>query len=153
VTPRERVAETIYRASLCLDARDFDGFLALCAPDLRYTIETFSPEIRRPMIWLDHDRAGLAALFRNLPRHHSDHAPLTRHVSVYTVAIDDAGRTASAVSALQVFRTELDGGASALFAVGKILDVVRIDGGQAWLARRTIKLDTRLLGIGTHIPL
>ena len=59
------------------------------------------------------------------------------------------------VSALQVFRTVLDGGATALFAVGKIFDSVRIDPGarDARLVRRRIELDTRMLGIGSHLPL
>jgi methanesulfonate monooxygenase small subunit len=56
------------------------------------------------------------------------------------------------VSALQVFRTALDGGATELFAVGKIFDTVRLGAGGARLARRHIALDTRLLGIGSHVP-
>ncbi|HVZ89911.1 MAG TPA: aromatic-ring-hydroxylating dioxygenase subunit beta [Polyangia bacterium] len=149
---RVTVEETIYRAGLLLDAHDFEGFLALCAPEFRYAIEAYSPEIRRVMTWLDHDKDELAALFRTLSRHNSDHAPLSRHLTVYTVAFGAEGRQAEVVSALQVFRTTLDGGATALFAVGKIHDTVVIEGGQARLHRRTIKLDTRLLGIGSHIP-
>jgi methanesulfonate monooxygenase small subunit len=149
---RGAVEETIYRSALLLDERDFEGFLALCAPDFRYTIEAYSPEIRRPMVWLDHDRGEMQLLFRNLPRHNSDHTPLTRHLTVYTVAVDEAGTEATAVSALQVFRTALDGGATTLFAVGKIHDRLVIDQGEARLRQRTIKLDTRLLGIGSHVP-
>ncbi len=151
---RDAVVETIGAASLRLDDDDFDGFLALCAPDFRYTIEAFSPEIRREMIWLDVDRAELETLFRTLPRHNSDHAPLTRHVTVATVAVGaEAGAPASATSALQVFRTTLDGGATTLFAVGKIHDQLAWDGPRALLRRRRIRLTTRLLGIGSHKPL
>lgn len=146
---RRIVEETIYRSALALDEDDFAGFLALCAPDFRYTIQAHSPEIRRDMIWFDHDRAELETLFRNLPRHNSDHAPLSRHLTVYTVTVD-AGDEARAVSALQVFRTALDGGATSLFAVGKVRDRVALDGDRAQLRQRTIRLDTRLLGIGTH---
>jgi methanesulfonate monooxygenase subunit beta len=152
VATRRAVEETIYRCSLLLDGHDFEGFLALCAPEFRYTIEAYSPEIRRPMIWLDHAKTELEALFRTLPRHNSDHAPLSRHVTVYTVTQDGQEGELQAVSALQVFRTVLDGGATALFAVGKIYDVVTFDAERARLRRRTIKLDTRLLGIGSHIP-
>jgi methanesulfonate monooxygenase subunit beta len=148
---RSTVAEAIYRAALLLDDRNFEGFLALCAPDFRYAIEAFSPEIRRPMVWLDHDRAGLERLFQNLPRHNSDHAPLTRHVTVYTVT-PDADGTARVVSGLQVFRTALDGGATSLFAVGKLHDLVTLRGSDVRLTRRRVVLDTRLLGIGSHIP-
>ena len=60
---REACADVLYRASLALDGADWTGFLNLCAPDFRYQISAYSPEIRRDMIWLDHDRAGLAQLF------------------------------------------------------------------------------------------
>jgi methanesulfonate monooxygenase small subunit len=51
-----------------------------------------------------------------------------------------------------VFRTQLDGGATELFAVGRFHDTVRLDGDQAKLARRVVKLETRLLAYGQHIP-
>ncbi len=149
---RAAVEETIYRSALLLDAHDFEGYLSLCAPEFRYTIEAYSPEIRRQMIWFDHAKPELEVLFRTLPRHNSDHAPLTRHVTVYTVVLDEPTGAAEAVSALQVFRTALDGGETALFAVGKIYDVVRLESQGGRLLRRTIRLDTRLLGIGSHIP-
>ena len=60
----------------------------MCDEDFRYTIATYSPEIRRDMVWLDHDRKGMETLFGNLPKHNSDHSPLTRHATVYTVEID-----------------------------------------------------------------
>jgi methanesulfonate monooxygenase subunit beta len=152
VSARAVVEDTVYRSCLYLDDRDFEAYLGLCGPDFHYTIHAYSPEIRREMIWLDHDKAGLETLFRNLPRHNSDHAPLTRHVTVYTVAMDEPSGRATAVSALQVFRTALDGGASELFAVGKLHDTLTVSGDRAALVRRRVKLDTRMLGIGSHIP-
>jgi methanesulfonate monooxygenase subunit beta len=148
----EAVKELVYRSCLLLDARDFEGFLALCHPDFRYTIHAYSPEIRRDMVWLDHDRSGIEALFRTLPRHHSDASVLTRHVTVYTVTVDEAHARANIVSALQVFRTALDGGATHLFAIGKLHDTVSLDSGAPLLAKREVRLDTRALEIGTHIP-
>jgi len=145
--------ELVYRAALKLDARDYAGFLALCAPELRYSITTHSPEIRREMTWLDHDRAGLVNLFETLPRHKSEGAPLSRHATVYTVDVDPAGDAADIVTALQVFKTHLDGGATVLFAVGKIYDRARLVDGVARLVRRNVRLETRDLGIGTHLPL
>jgi methanesulfonate monooxygenase small subunit len=70
---------------------------------------------------------------------------------VYTVDLDSS-KNASVVSALQVFRTQLDGGATELFAVGRFHDTVKLDGAQPKLVRRVVKLDTRLLGYGYHIP-
>jgi len=147
---RQAIEELIYRSCLALDAGEYKAFLAMCENDFRYTIATYSPEIRRDMVWLDHDRKGMETLFGNLPKHNSDHSPLTRHATVYTVEID--GDVANVVSALQVFRTLLDGGATELFAVGRFHDTVKLDGADAKLARRLVKLETRLLGYGYHVP-
>jgi len=51
-----------------------------------------------------------------------------------------------------VFRTQLDGGATELFAVGRFHDTVKLDGGTAKLVKRVVRLDTRQLGYGYHIP-
>lgn len=147
---RQAIEELVYRSCLALDAKDYKKFLALCDGEFRYTISTYSPEIRKEMVWLDHDRKGMETLFTNLPRHNSDHSPLTRHVTVYTV--DENGAGAEVVSAIQVFKTELDGGATELFAVGRLHDTVRFEGASPRLARRMVRLETRLLGYGYHIP-
>jgi methanesulfonate monooxygenase small subunit len=152
VDTRSLVCELVYRSCLRLDAKDFAGYLALCDPAYRYAITAWSPEIRRDMTWLEHDKAGLATLFANLPKHNSDASPLSRHATVYTVALSAGGDAAEVVSALQVFRTALDGGATELFAVGKLLDTVALAGGEARLVRRNVRLDTRMLGYGHHIP-
>jgi methanesulfonate monooxygenase subunit beta len=145
---RQSVEELVYRSCLALDTKDYKAFLALCDEEFRYTISTYSPEIRREMVWLDHDRKGMETLFTNLPRHNSDHSPLTRHATVYTVDFDSS--TASVVSALQVFKTALDGGATELFAVGRFHDTVSLQ--NLKLARRLVRLETRLLGYGYHVP-
>src|SRR5262245_53911970 len=145
---RKAIEELVYRSCLALDAKNFKAFLELCDAEFRYRIETYSPEIRREMVWLDHDRKGMETLFTNLPRHNSDHSPLTRHATVYTVDLDSG--KASVVSALQVFRTQLDGGATELFAVGRLHDT--IDSQKMKIVERVVRLETRLLGYGYHIP-
>ena len=147
---RQAIEELIYRSCLALDAKDYKAFLELCDKDFRYSISAYSPEIRREMVWLDHDRKGMETLFTNLPRHNSDHSPLTRHATVYTVDVN--GSAAEVVSALQVFRTQLDGGATELFAVGRVHDAVKLDGASPKLARRRVRLETRQLNYGYHIP-
>lgn len=149
---RTIVEELVYRSCLLLDEKNFKGYLDLCDQEYRYTISAHSPEIRKEMIWLDHDKAGMETLFTQLPRHNSDHSPLQRHATVYTVEIDEANKQANVVSALQVFKTTLDGGITELFGVGKMYDTVRLNGSGATLLKRNIKLDTRMLGIGYHIP-
>jgi methanesulfonate monooxygenase small subunit len=147
---RQVIEELIYRSCLALDARDYKAFLDLCDKEFRYTIATYSPEVRKDMVWLDHDRSGMETLFANLPKHTSDHSPITRHATVYTVEMD--GGEANVISALQVFRTQLDGGATELFAVGRFHDTVKLAGNGARLARRVVRLETRQLGYGYHIP-
>ena len=147
------VRDLIYRSCLRLDAGDFPGWLDLCAPDFHYTITAYSPEIRKEMTWLDHDRDGMEGLFKMLPKHNSDHSPLTRHASVYLVDVDEGKEEASAVTSVVVYRTALDGGATDLFAVGKYCDTVSLEGEAPLLTARNVRLDTRELGIGSHFPL
>jgi len=147
---RQQIEELVYRSCLALDDRDYKGFLALCDPGFRYKVMVYSPEIRKDMVWLDHDRAGMETLFVNLPRHNSDHSPLSRHATVYTVKVQ--GQQAEVVSALQVFRTALDGGATELYSVARLIDTIKLDGGEPRLASRVVKVETRQLGFGSHIP-
>jgi methanesulfonate monooxygenase small subunit len=149
---RTAIEELVYRSCLALDAKNFKGYLDLCDSQFQYSITAHSPEIRKDMIWLEHDKAGMQSLFTNLPRHNSDHSPVTRHATVYTVETDEAAQQATVVSALQVFRTTLDGGATELFAVGRYVDTVKTDGAAPTLLKRVVKLDTRQFGFGYHIP-
>ena len=150
---RHAIEELVYRSCLALDAKDWKGFLDLCDPAFRYTITTYSPEIRKDMIWLDHDRAGIDTLFGNLPKHNSDHSPITRHATVYTVDVDDGGEQAKVVSrAAGVPHRARRRRDRALR--GRALP----RHGQAERRRtearctRTVRLDTRLLGFGYHVP-
>ena len=150
---RTAIEELVYRSCLALDEKNFKAYLDLCDGDFHYSITAHSPEIRKDMIWLDHDKQGMQMLLGNLPRHNSDHSPLTRHATVYTVDIDTTKQQANVVTALQVFKTTLDGGATELFAVGRYLDSVRLDGdAQPKLLKRVVRLDTRQFGFGYHIP-
>ena len=137
---------------MTLDDKKFNDYLELCDAAYHYAITAYSPEIRKDMTWLEHDKAGMQGLFTNLPKHNSDHSPLTRHVTVYTVEPSADGTQAQVVSALQVFRTTLDGGTTELFAVGKFHDRVSLTGEAPKLLSRNVRLDTRMLGFGYHIP-
>jgi methanesulfonate monooxygenase small subunit len=149
----DRVRGLIYRGILLLDRNDFKGWLDLCTPGFHYTISTWSPEIRRDVIWLDHDHEGMAGLIRMLPRHNSDQTPLTRHATVYTIDHDPASHEASAVTSVAIYSTSLDGGVTELFALARYLDTVDLAGEAPRLARRVVRLETRSLGIGKHWPL
>ena len=86
-TIAERVRDTIYRASLCLDEGRWEEWLALCDEEFYYAIRAFSPEINVDMTYLDGKRAELVTLTEMLPKHNSDHSPLARHTVVYTVTL------------------------------------------------------------------
>jgi len=152
MTPREQVESVIYRSCMTLDAADFDGYINLCDDDYHYRISAYSPEIRKDMIWLEHDKDGMSTLFKQLPRHNSDKSPLSRHATIYSVEFADGDKEANVVSFLQVFKTALDGGTTELYAVGKMYDKVKLNGKGATLVNREVKLDTRQLGIGHHVP-
>ncbi len=149
--PRETVKELVYRTCAALDDQDFDRYLSMCDDQYHYKITAYSPEIKQEMIWLEHDREGIKKLFKNLPKHNSDNSPLTRHATVYSVDWN-GDQEANVVTALQVFKTKLDGGATMLYAVGKMYDKVKVNGEDAKLVSRKIHLDTRELGIGHHVP-
>ena len=48
--------------------------------------------------------------------------------------------------------TWIPGGATELFAVGRLHDTVRLNGDGAKIARRVVRLETRQLGYGYHVP-
>ncbi len=149
---RAAIEELIYESCMVMDQVDFDGFLKLCSPQFHYKLSAYSPEVKHDMNWLDHDRAELEDLFNTQSKHNYDHSPLTRNAVVYKVEVDKTGKQAKTVSALQIFKTNLNGGATQLFAVGKYYDTISLSGDKPTLVSRHVKLDTRDLGWGYHIP-
>jgi len=147
------LTQLVYSGVLLLDAKDFTGWLGLCAEDFSYAIRAWSPEIRKDITWLEHDLEGITTLVQQLPRHNTDQSVFTRHATVYTVNLDEGQNSATIVSAVTIYRTELDGGATSLFAVGRYHDRAVHSGGRWRLRSRELRLDTRSLGIGTHYPL
>ena len=158
---QHRVDELVYESCLALNAEDWGTFLGWCEPErFRYRIVNFSPEIRREQCWMDRDWKGLKSLLDLLPKHNSDHSPLTRHATVYRVRVDADAGEAAATTMVAIYRTQLDGvnshfesGQTALFAVGRYEDRIRIQGDQPRLLERTVRLDTRQVDIGSHFPL
>lgn len=145
------VSELVYRSCMFLDERKFEDYLSLCSDDFTYTITAYSPEISKDMLWMDEDKASLKRMLDVLPRHNSDHTPLTRHATVYTIDYDETKKVASVISGLLIFKTNLDGGETKLFAVAKYYDSISLDDEEAKLLNRNVKLDTRELGLGSHI--
>ena len=91
-TPNDTVRSTIYEASLALDECRWQDWLALCDDQFYYAIKAFSPEIHYDMTYLDASLAEMVSMCELLPKHNTDHSPLSRHTVVYRVAVDEAER-------------------------------------------------------------
>jgi len=146
------IRRVLFRASTALDREDFPTFLACCTEDFSYKITAYSPEIRKDMTWFAQDFHGMKEILDTIHKHNRDRTPIVRHWSTQEVAPSDVADTFDVTSTLQVYRTALDGGETSLYAVGRYLDTVRLSSGQALLVRREVRLDTRMLGVGYHIP-
>lgn len=154
------VRDTIYTACLLLDEQKWNEWLDLCEEDFQYAIKGYSPEIRYDVTYYANDRKNLAAMVETLPKHNTDHSPLKRHATVYSVDVDGEGKTATAVTSVVVYQTLFDGinshidaGESRLFLVGKYLDKFRINGGEPKFVEREVRLGTRRFDKGSHWPI
>lgn len=147
------VRDFLYRTCLMLDARNFKDWLDVCSAGFTYAIRAFSPEIRRDVTFLDLDLAGMTTLVKQLPRHNTDQSTFTRHMNVYFVEFEPGASACKAVSSVTIYRTELDGGTTRLFALGRYYDTLRLEPDGWRFAAREVRLETRNLGIGTHYPL
>ena len=154
------VRDTIYRATLMLDDHRWEDWLNLCSEDFHYAIKSYSPEINMDMTYLQGSLSELAALIRLLPKHNTDHSPLRRHTSVYTVDIADDGQTANAVSSFVVYQNLLDSvnshinsGESRLFLTGKYYDTLAVGNGSPKFTAREVRIDQRRLDKGSHWPI
>jgi methanesulfonate monooxygenase small subunit len=125
----EAVKDTIYRSCLLLDEEKWSEWLKLCDDGFKYSIKAWSPEINYDMTYFSADHNHLTTMTEQLPKHNTDHSPLKRHSTVYTVDVDEDGKTATAITSLVVYQNMLDGemshldsGENRLFLVGKKVD-------------------------------
>jgi len=153
----DAVRDAIYRACLLLDDQKWAEFLGLCDPSFEYAIKAYSPEISYDMTYFSGSWKELKSMTDMLPKHNTDHSPLKRHVTVYTVDVGKGGKTAKAVTSLVVYQNMLDGinshidaGENHLFLVGRYVDKFKINGAGPKLVAREVRLDTRRLDKGTH---
>ncbi len=153
----DAVRDTIYRSCLFLDDEKWSDFLGLCDQSFKYAIKAYSPEISYDMTYFSGNWNELESLTDMLPKHNTDHSPLKRHATVYTVDVEEDGDTATAITSLVVYQNMYDGvnshidsGESHLFLIGKYIDKFKIDGDSAKLVEREVRLDTRRLDKGTH---
>ena len=155
----ELVRDTVYRSCILLDDEKWEDWLDLCDDSFEYEIGAWSPEIRKDMLYFSGDRNHLAQMTGMLDKHNTDHSPLRRFATVYTIDQNDDG-TVDAVSTLAVYQNLLDGenshidaGESHLFLVGRYYDRFKIVDNKAVFLSRKVALDTRRLDKGSHWPI
>jgi methanesulfonate monooxygenase small subunit len=160
VSTCETVREAIYQATMLLDDQKWDDWLSLCDDEFHYSITSFSPEINYEMTYLAANKKDLRHLVDLLPKHNTDHSPLHRHTSVYSVSPSEDGKTATAVSSVIIYQNMLDGthshvdaGESRLFLIGRYFDTLKVEEGKSTFLKRELKLDNRRLDKGSHWPL
>ena len=101
---------------------------------------------------MDKDFAGMKALLELVPQHLKRLGTLKRHVSIYTLERVPDSQMADLTSSFLVIHTNPDG-QSKLFAAGNYYDRVDFSEDRPLLVGRRVHLETRDLGIGSHIPL
>ena len=155
-----KIEKTIYKATMALDENNWSEWFELCDETFAYAITSFSPEINKQMTYFSGDKKELVGLMDMLPKHNTDHSPLHRHTSVYSIDISEDGKSATAVSSVTIYQNMLDGinshldsGESRLFVIGKYVDQFAIVNGVPKFTNRETKLDNRRLDKGSHWPL
>jgi methanesulfonate monooxygenase small subunit len=153
----DAVKDAIYRSCLYLDDHKWSDFLDLCDQSFKYAITAYSPEIRYDMTYFSGNLQELKSMSDMLPKHNTDHSPLKRHATVYTVDVEKDGKSATAVTSLVVYQNMLDGinshidsGENHLFLIGKYIDKFKVTGDRAKLIERQVRIDTRRLDKGSH---
>ncbi len=147
------VSELIYSSCLLLNELDFSGYLELCAPEFRYRITAWSPELRKEMLWHEVNREEMKKHLGLIPKHVHDNSLLSRYPTVYTISYIAEGKSAAAVTGLQLFRTKQDGGETSVYGIGRYHDQITLEGGIPQLLSREVRMTTRQLGTGSQIPL
>ena len=154
---KEMVKDAIYEACINLDENQWNDWLGQCDKDFEYSVKAYSPEISKDMTYLYLNRDELQEYFDLLPKHNTDNSPLRRHASVYSVDVEEGGKTASAVTSFLITQEMFDGinapldtGENHLFVVGKYLDKFNIENGKAVFTERETRIFTRRLDKGSH---
>lgn len=147
----ENVVSLIHKSTAALDSENFNEFLNLCDIEFHYQITTYSPEIKKEMVWMDQDYNGIKSLFIMIPEHLRKLGSFLRQVSVGV--INQNHNCVNSTSTFSVIHTD-PRGKSTLFVVGRYFDeIVKNENRGLLLRKRRVHLETRDLGIGSHIPI
>ncbi|MBP6019665.1 MAG: hypothetical protein KA735_09245 [Burkholderiaceae bacterium] len=151
-TARATATDFIGQTCELLDEERFGEFLEQCSSDFEYVVRTFSPDLGKDMVWLQHDRKGFEMLIKMIPEHVRVDAKLSRHATVTNVTEIEPNkiRTRSKVA---VFQTNPNG-TSSILAIGTYIDTIDLaQPTSPKLQDRELVLHTQDLGPGVHVPL
>jgi 3-phenylpropionate/cinnamic acid dioxygenase small subunit len=148
---KEAIRDLLQAAAWLRDSeRSWSQWLALFAEEATYEVTAHSSEIKASMQWFCVDgRDALKSWMEEVPTHVRDVAQRLHIVSPIT--IDAQGDQAQSLSYFSLFRTMLDG-ETHLYAVGHYEDHLVKRNGQWRFLKRTVKLHTRVLETGSHVP-
>lgn len=151
------VREEIYKSILNLDDQKWNDWIDQCSEDFKYSVVTYSHEIRKDLTYLILTHKELKPYFDLLPKHNSDNSSMRRHATIYSVDISDDGKSAEAVTSFIITLELLDGlnaalysGENRLYLIGKYYDTFKIDGDTVKFTERVSRIYTRRLDKGTH---
>tara|TARA_A100001037_G_C15151291_1_gene639412 strand:- start:3200 stop:3658 length:459 start_codon:yes stop_codon:yes gene_type:complete len=147
----DQIKNLIYKSCRLLDAEEFDDYLDLYTEDFEYKVTNYSPEIKSDQEWMDANRAELKGLLANVPLHFRLLGSFMRHATVYDIERNGAD-TANALTYVTIYYTTPEG-ATSVWAVGCYHDKIDVSGDTPLIADRNMKLETREVGIGTHLPM
>jgi methanesulfonate monooxygenase small subunit len=148
---KEAIRDLLQAAAWLLDGeRAWPQWLDLFAEEATYEVRAESSEIKAGMQWFYLDnREALKSWMDEVPTHVRDMAQRLHIVAPIT--IDVQGDQAQSLSSFSLFRTTLDG-ETRLYAVGQYEDHLLKRNGHWRFLKRTVRLHTRVLETGSHVP-
>ena len=106
---KEKIKELIYNTCIHLDDHQWEAWHDDCTDNYNYAIRAYSQEIQADMKYHGGDKEYMESITSMLPKHNSDQSPLKRHCVVYRIEIAEDGMSATAITSLVVYQTQLDG--------------------------------------------
>lgn len=145
-----KINSLIQKSAAYLDSEKFVDWLGMFERSGVYEVHTYSPEIKKNMVWMSYSRDQMETLLlKELPNHLREDAKRAHIVSVQDVQRGDEG--ISALSRFMVCKTSSKGETS-LYATGTYTDLIdRAAEGGYLIARRKVALDTRMFDVFPHI--
>ena len=144
------IFQLIRNTAAQLDDENLNDWLDLFAPESRYEIMAYGPEIRADMSWWNSNRAELEKILAEAKQHVRD--PGQRLHLVTPVSANLSGDRATALSHFAIMRADPDGN-SAVYAAGRHDDAFVKRNGHWLYEVHCAVLDTRNLEPFTHLPL